>query len=105
MPAKRKRRQGTLDSLKRSKALLHQNENQKIFHGKRAVPKPPVAATSTVAKKKETKVVEHQKNLPLAIYQNCKYDRRGHSKTIPKEFFDAALQIEDICIFKSFGNQ
>ena len=105
MPAKRKRRQGTLDSLKRSKAFVTpEREPKKIFHGKRAVPKPPVAATSTVAKKKETKVLEHQKNLPLAIYQNCKYDRRGQSKTIPKEFFDAALQIEDICIIpKDFG--
>ena len=98
MPAKRKRRQGTLDSLKRSKAFVTpEREPKKKFHGKqRAVPKSQVT--------KETKVLEHQKNLPLAIYQNCKYDRRGQSKTISKEFFDAALQIEDMCIIpKDFG--
>ena len=92
----------TLDSLKRSKAFVTPEREPKNIPWQTGCTKTPVAATSTVAKTKETKVLEHQKNLPLAIYQNFKYDRRGHSKTIPKEFFDAALQIEDICISKGF---
>lgn len=105
MSTKRKRRQGTLDSLKRSKAFITpEREPNKKIHGKRAVSKALVSTPSTVAKTKEVGVLEHQKNLPLAIYQNCKYDRRGQSKTISKEFFDAALQIEVMCIIPSdFG--
>ena len=91
MSTKRKRRQGTLDAFKRTKAFVTP-EQEPI---KNKIVKKQKSSPSSSVKKKL--VLAHQENLPLSIYKNCKYDMRGVSKTIAKEYVDASSQIEQIC--------
>ena len=71
MSTKRKRRQGTLDAFKRTKAFVTP-EQEPI---KNKIVKKQKSSPSSSVKKKL--VLADQENLPLSIYKNCKYDNKS----------------------------